>query len=98
MHYRNLTLLLLLPLCGCSHLHFASHRHSCNKPGLYASARSVPPIRVPPGIDKPDTHAALRIPELNEPAPPPRRPTDACLDEPPSYAAPRGTRTAPGAG
>ncbi len=98
MHYRNLSIALLLPLVvGCHHLHLAS-KHACNKPGLYASARSVPPIRVPPGIDKPDTHTALRIPELNEPAPPPRKPSDACLDEPPSYAAPRATRTAPGAG
>ena len=99
MHHRNLALALaLLPLMvGCKHLRLSS-RHSCNKPGAYASAQSVPSIRVPPGIDKPDTHAALRIPELNEPAPPPRKPKDSCLDEPPSFTVPKATRTAPGAG
>jgi uncharacterized lipoprotein len=75
-----------LALAGC-------HRgilrgHACNKPQAYASAQSVPPLRVPPGIDQPDTHGALKIPALNEPAPPARGPRDPCLDEPPPFALP----------
>lgn len=59
--------------------------HACNKPQPYASAQSIPPLRVPPGIDAPDTHAALKIPPLNEPTPPPRSLRAPCLDEPPPF-------------
>ncbi len=89
--------LAALALAGC-------HRgilkeHACNKPQAYASAQSIPPLRVPPGIDAPDTHAALRIPALNEPAPPPRSVREPCLDEPPPYATPgeSSRRRVPGA-
>jgi uncharacterized lipoprotein len=75
-----------LALAGC-------HRgllreHACNKPQLYESAGNIPPLKVPPGVDAPDTHGALKIPPLNEPAPPPRSLTAPCLDEPPSYTTP----------
>ncbi|MGH8259408.1 MAG: hypothetical protein ACREUG_06925 [Steroidobacteraceae bacterium] len=88
-----------LVLAGC-------HRgllrdHACNKPQPYDSAQSITPLKVPPGIDAPDTHAALQIPALNEPAPPPRGLREPCLDEPPSYAtpapAPGATKRVPGA-
>jgi hypothetical protein len=65
--------------------------NACNKPGaaVYDRAQSIPPLKTPPGLDAPDTHAGLRIPDLNEPAPPQRRPTDPCLDEPPPFATPK---------
>ena len=89
--------LAALALAGC-------HRgllrgNACNKPQPYARAQSVPPLRLPSGIDAPDTHAALRVPPLNEPAPPPRSLREPCLDTPPSFTAP-GTspgRRVPGA-
>ena len=56
------SLALLLP--GC-HM-FGSSAKECNKPGTYTSAQSIPPLKTPPGLDAPDTHAALKIPELNE--------------------------------
>jgi hypothetical protein len=94
---RAAIVLAALALAGC-------HRgilrgHACNKPQAYASAQSIPPLKVPPGIDAPDTHAALRIPDLNEPAPPPRSLREPCLDEPPPYAAPgeSSRRRVPGA-
>ncbi|MGH8219090.1 MAG: hypothetical protein ACREUT_11100 [Steroidobacteraceae bacterium] len=62
--------------------------NTCNKPQPYASAQSIPPLRVPSGIDAPDTHAALAIPALNEPAPPPRSLREPCLDAPPPFATP----------
>lgn len=63
-------------------------QHSCNKPQPYASAQSIPPLRVPSGLDAPDTHAALKIPPLNEPTPPPRSLSEPCLDEPPQFVMP----------
>lgn len=46
--------------------------------------QTIPPLRVPVGLEMPNTAEALRIPELNEPERP-RRSKDACLDQPPSY-------------
>ncbi len=67
-------------LPGCKRL-FAS---TCNKPQLYAEAQSLPPLRIPVGLDGPDTRAAMKIPDLNEPEAP-RKPEDSCLEEPPAY-------------
>ena len=91
---------LALASSGCRSFHPFGHfkGNACNKPGatVYGTAQSIAPLRTPPGLDAPDTHAALRIPELKEPAPPPRRSTDPCLDEPPPYAVPK-TRPPPAA-
>jgi uncharacterized lipoprotein len=58
---------------------------SCAKPGLYVQAQSVAPLRIPGGLDAPDTRGALRVPDLNEPEAP--RPAGTpCLDQPPRYA------------
>jgi len=88
--------LALLPLVGCQH--FRKLANSCNKPQVYTNATSSAPIKVPPGIDRPDTHAALKIPAYNEPVPPPRKPTDPCLDVPPSFAVPGAGRATGAAG
>ena len=69
-------------LTGCG----ALRGGSCHEPGAYASAESVPPLKVPPGLHAPDTKNALRVPELNTPEPPPRKAGDPCLDEPPQYS------------
>ena len=55
-------------------------------------AKNLAPLQIPPGLDTPDTTNALRIPKLNEPAPPPRTGRDPCLDEPPSYNTPKPAR------
>ena len=81
-------------LSGCQSLH--SLTHSCNKDtDGYLQATSIPPLRVPLGIDPPDTKSALTIPVLNEPAMPPRGAKDPCLDEPPKFTEPKGPRPAP---
>lgn len=72
----------LLALSGC---HTLRGIGSCHKPKPYMSARSVAPLKIPAGLDAPDTGNALRLPALNEPAPPPRTGRQPCLDEPPSY-------------
>ena len=88
---------VLAHLAGCHSgpVHRLLQGKNCNKPQMYSSAQSVPPLRAPAGVDPPDTHSALRIPALNEPAPPPRELTDPCLDVPPLYAAPRPTTRTP---
>jgi hypothetical protein len=93
---RNVIVLALLGLAlgGCHTLH--SMTRSCSSDtGTYLQATSTPPLRVPLGIDPPDTKSALQIPVLNEPPLPPRGPKDPCLDEPPKYTEPKGPRPAP---
>ncbi|MDB6088209.1 MAG: hypothetical protein JWN85_993 [Gammaproteobacteria bacterium] len=79
----GLTAAVLLALSGCHP--FRSKSNSCHKPQPYAAAKSSPPLRIPAGLDVPDTTNALHIPDLKEPAPPARKGKDPCLDEPPSY-------------
>jgi len=69
-------------LCGC-HL-FHGKVAACNKPQEYQRAAQLPPLKVPEGLDSPNTQGALVIPTV-ELAPPPRGPHDACLDTPPRY-------------
>jgi len=45
----------------------------------------MPPLKIPSGLDAPDTTNALRLPPLNEPAPAPRKGKQPCLDEPPPF-------------
>ncbi len=83
MKHRNLILVALassLLLGGCKHL-----GGGCNKPEGYAGAEELPPLRIPAGLDGPDTRSALRIPELNEPEAP-RDPKGGCLEDPPPLA------------
>ena len=74
---------LALILSGCHPFrHFA---YACHKPQGYMRATSVPSLKIPAGLDPPDTTNALHLPALNEPAPPPRSGHDPCLDEPPPF-------------
>jgi uncharacterized lipoprotein len=66
-----------------------------NKSAAYASAESIPPLKIPVGLETPDTRNALRIPDLNSPEPPPRRVGEGCLDEPPKYTTPTAPKPAP---
>jgi uncharacterized lipoprotein len=83
---------LLLTVGGCHTMGGFSSK-ACHDPQPYAKARSVPPLIVPPGLDAPDTTNALHLPQLNEPAPPPRKGKDPCLDEPPSFKVSQPGRT-----
>jgi uncharacterized lipoprotein len=64
------------------------HSKSCHKTQVYEEAKSVPPLRIPVGLDGIDTRGALKIPELNEPEPPPPAVDAPCLDEPPVLVVP----------
>jgi len=72
----------LLPVLSACHLLGVS---SCHGPQAYLGAKSVAPLKIPAGLDAPETNNTLRIPALNEPAPPARKGRDPCLDEPPSF-------------
>jgi uncharacterized lipoprotein len=79
----GLVLALALTLPGCTV--FRSSSASCHKKQPYMAASSVQQLKIPPGLDVPDTTNALRIPDLKEPAPPSRKGKQPCLDEPPPY-------------
>jgi len=57
---------------------------SCHKPQPYESSQSIARLKVPPGMDAPDTRDALVVPHVDAPEAPPSR-SGACLDEPPRY-------------
>ena len=81
-----LALCLLPPaLEGCRVVR-AVGANACHDPKqVYLQATSVPPLKIPAGLDAPDTGNALKLPQLNEPAPPPRTGNQPCLDAPPSF-------------
>ena len=62
---------LLLAGSGCQVMR-AIDKQACHEPQPYMKAHSVAPLKIPAGLDAPDTTNALRLPALNEPAPPPR--------------------------
>ena len=74
-------LVALLALPGCKRFTTAN----CDKPQLYAAAEDLPPLRIPGGLDAPNTRGSLKIPELNE-VEVPRAKGDPCLDQPPRYS------------
>jgi uncharacterized lipoprotein len=78
---------LMLTLGGCHP--FRHFTYACHKQQPYMQASSIAPLKVPPGLDAPDTTNALRLPALNEPAPPPRKGKDPCLEEPPPFVIPK---------
>ena len=68
-------------MSGCI---FGKLTPDCHTRQEYQRAGQVPPLKVPPGLDKPNTQSALVIPDVPV-APPPPGPKDACLDVPPRY-------------
>ena len=69
-------------LCGC---HIVSRLNpDCHVRQEYQQAIQVAALKVPEGLDNPNTEGALAIPSIGV-APPPPGPRDACLDLPPKY-------------
>jgi len=71
----------LLLMAGCQTL------GSCKNPLTDATAQNLGPLKMPVGLDGPDTRQAVAIPPLAEPEAP-RTPGDPCLDEPPAWTPP----------
>src|SRR6516164_7029037 len=90
---RIVLLALLLPLAGGCHVFRSASAKACHSPQPYQKAQTVPPLKIPPGLDAPDTTNALRMPTLNEPPPTPRKGAQPCLDEPPSFKATQPAKT-----
>ena len=83
----GLVVVMAVALGGCKG-HSRSKTNACHNKQPYMSASSSAAAllrKFPPGLDVPDTTNALKMPDLKEPAPPPRKGKDPCLDEPPAY-------------
>jgi uncharacterized lipoprotein len=71
-------------LSGCfSHI-ISRLNPDCHVHQEYQRASQVAPLKVPEGLDNPNTQGALVIPTVGL-SPPPPGPKDACLDLPPRY-------------
>jgi uncharacterized lipoprotein len=68
-------------MSGC---HIFNRMADCHRPQEYQHAAQLPPLKVPPGLDTPNTQGALVIPTA-ELAPPRPGAHEACLDSPPRY-------------
>ena len=79
---RVLMLIVAAALVSGCHL-FGKLTSDCNTPQEYQRANQVAPLKVPVGLDSPNTQGALGIPAVAL-APPPGA-KDACLDVPPRY-------------
>lgn len=78
----------ILPVVsGCHALHAVTIA-SCHKPQPYQKAVSIRPLKIPSGLDAPDTSDALVVPKVKGPTPPPRKASEPCLDHPPSFKVP----------
>jgi uncharacterized lipoprotein len=86
---RVLALIAMLALAGCGA--FRPTFESCDEVPPYAGAKEIAPLKVPEGVDAPDTRNALKIPAVTTPEKPL---AGRCIDAPPSYAVPK----APAAG
>ena len=75
-----MTMLATLSLAGCK-----VFRSNCHAPQGYEVAQNHAPIKVPAGLEAPDTRAALRIPDVSA-VEAPLKANDPCLDEPPRFA------------
>lgn len=78
----------VLPVVSGCHALRAVTEESCHKPQPYMVARSVPPLKIPVGLNSPNTSDALVVPPLKGPTPPPPTAKEPCLDAPPSYVHP----------
>lgn len=71
----------LLLSAGCKAL------RGCSNPEAYSNAQDLPRLKIPVGLDGPDTSEAVQIPAQGQPAPRPM-PEGACLEEPPPMREP----------
>ena len=86
----NLTRMMIFSvlLSATSGCHFMRGKTGCHADQEYRHARQVPALKVPAGLDAPNTATALVIPTVAADIPvAPRGPRDACLEEPPKYKA-----------
>ena len=79
---------------GCHFVHRLNP--DCHTKQEYQQSQQVAPLKVPQGLDSPNTKEALVIPAVDL-APPAPGPKDQCLDTPPRYKpAPTNKAASPG--
>jgi opacity protein-like surface antigen len=80
--------LALLAGSGCAWMrHGHKSAPKCHDPPVTGDTRNFPPLRVPAGLDAPDTRNAIKVPPLPETASA-RLPDEPCLTDPPSFGGP----------
>ncbi|MFO1409215.1 MAG: hypothetical protein U1F06_02375 [Steroidobacteraceae bacterium] len=72
----------LATTAGCTWFHHGSTK--CREPAMKTGIQNGAPLKLPAGLDAPDSRGAVRVPELNEPEQP-RGKRDPCLSMPPAY-------------
>jgi hypothetical protein len=75
---------VILVLPGCKLFRRHGSATSCREPVFTQDQGNLPPLKIPAGLDAPDTRNAVHIPELNEPERP-RTKHEPCLSQPPRY-------------
>jgi len=80
---RALALIAVSTLMSGCHI-FTKLTPDCHHKQEYQHALSAAPLRVPAGLDSPNTAGALVIPAVTD-VPPPPGPKDTCYDVPPRY-------------
>jgi opacity protein-like surface antigen len=87
--------LALLAGTGCASLrHGKAKKPHCPEPAISGDVKNMPPLRVPAGLDAPDTRNAVKIPPLPEPLVA-RSPGAPCLSAPPSFGGQLAAYTGP---
>ncbi len=81
--YRAILMFAAAALMSGCHM-FRGGVAECHRPQEYQRAAQMAPLKVPTGLETPNTQGALAIPAV-ELTPPPPGPHDACLDTPPRY-------------
>jgi uncharacterized lipoprotein len=79
---RTSLIVALAAVAGCSWFHRGGTK--CREPVLPTTLVNGADLKLPPGMDAPDTREEVRIPNLNEPEQARSR-RDPCLSMPPSY-------------
>jgi uncharacterized lipoprotein len=80
----------LVGLAACHPLqHLRNSGGACHEVKPYMRAASIAPLKIPPGLDSPDTANALHVPAVTAPVAPERKKTDPCLDQPPPFNVPK---------
>jgi hypothetical protein len=88
----RLALLGISMICaGC----FGRDSLNCEDPSLYGSSLSVPPVRVPEGLDVPDESDALQIPPGEAYVVQDIETLTECLETPPDFFAEEEDERAP---
>lgn len=85
----------LIAVSGCASFHHQkTKKPHCPEPAVSGDVKNMPPLRVPAGLDAPDTRNAIKVPPLSEPEVA-RAASAPCLSSPPSFGKELAAYTGP---